>query len=157
MSGVCGRRGWVLLLLAAVFAVHGLQCAAADARATPGVHGTLHATVTGSGPALQLAGPGAGMASVDAMTARPLVAVLTAATMGVPAQEGHGSAPQGSGHLWALCLAILAAGLAALLMVLAGRLPEFTLSLSRRSGVRPWGRLCPLRPPDLYSLCLMRI
>jgi hypothetical protein len=157
-SSVGGRRAWVLLLLAAVFAMHALQCAAADSGPTPGMHGTPHTTVTESDPAPRLAGPGAVMASAqEAITAPPLAAVLSAAATGVPSQEGHGSAPRGSGHLWALCLAILTAGLAALLMVLAGRLPELRRSLSRRSGVRSWGRPYLLRPPDLYFLCLMRI
>lgn len=134
-----GRRGWVLLVLAAVFAMHGLQCVG-DSAAPPGGHGAIHA-----------------IAAAEHMTASPLAAAGTAATVGVPLGANHDSSPHGAGHLWALCLAVLAAGLAVLLLALVRRSPAVRRPLLRRAAghVREW--LSPLRPPDPYSLCLIRI
>ena len=153
-----GRRGWVLLLLAAVFTMHGLQCAGADSGASSGAHGTVHTSAAAEpDPVLHLVGPGAAMASADDMAASPLAAAVTAATVGVPLGADHDSSPHGAGHLWALCLAVLAAGLAALLLTLARRLPEIRLPLLRRAIEQASGWLSPPRPPDLHSLCLLRI
>lgn len=153
-----GQRGWILLLLAAVFAMHGLQCAAADSSAPAGVHGTVHA-IAAAGPdaAPNIVVPGPAMASVDHITAPPLAAAVTAATVGVPLGAGHGSTPLGAGHLWALCLAVLGAGLAALLLALVRRSTAIAPPLLRRAIAPVRGWQSPLRPPDLYSLCLMRI
>jgi hypothetical protein len=152
-----GRRGWVLLLLAAVFAMHGLQCAAADPRPATEAHGTLHSTVTEPGQALHLVGAGVVMASADALATAPLDALLPAAAFGIPSPGDHSSAPHAGGHLWALCLAVLAAGLAVLLIASSGRPPKAWLPLQRRSGGGSVGSLPSLRPPDPYLLCLMRI
>src|SRR5688500_10739115 len=114
-----GQRGWVLLLLAAVFAMHGLQCAGADGAMPPDAHGAMHAVADAEpDPVLHLAGPVAAMASADHMTGSPLAAAVTAATGSVPPGTDHDSSPHGAGHLWALCLAVLAAGLAVLLLAL---------------------------------------
>ena len=151
-----GQRGWVLLLLAAVFTMHGLQCAAADSGS--GAHGTIHAIAAAEPePVLHLVAPGAAMASADHLTASPLAAAVTAATVGIPLGGDHDSTPQGAGHLWALCLAVLAAGLAVLLLALVRRSREMRLPVPRRTSGSTWARLSPPRPPDLYSLCLMRI
>ncbi|WP_147252394.1 DUF6153 family protein [Blastococcus sp. TF02A-30] len=152
-----GRRGWVLLLLAAVFAMHGLQCAAADSGTTTAAHGTVHTTPAQPDPVLHAVGPGMVMESAAAMTAAAPAAVVAGAAIGASLTEGHDGAPHPAGHLWALCLAVLAAGLAAILLVLTGRLGEFRLPLTRRTTGGPWAWLRPPRPPDLYSLCLMRI
>ncbi|UOY00140.1 hypothetical protein [Blastococcus sp. PRF04-17] len=152
-----GRRGWVLLLLAAVFSVHGLQCAAADSGAMTGSHGTVHTTPAEPGHVLHEAGPGPVMEPADAMTAAAPAALVAGAVTGASLAGGHDSTPYGGGHLWALCLAVLAAGLAAMLLVLTGRLGEFRLPCTRRATGGLWAWLRPPRPPDLYSLCLMRI
>lgn len=152
-----GRRGLVLLLLAAVFTMHGLQCAAADSGTTTAPHGTVHTTPAAPDPVLHAAGPGMVMESAAAMTAAPAAAVAAGTAIGVSLAGGHDSTPHPAGHLWALCLAVLAAGLAAMLLVLTGRLGEFRLPLTRRTTGGPWAWLRPPRPPDLYSLCLMRI
>lgn len=153
-----GRRGWVLLLLAAVFTVHGLQCAAADSGAPSGEHGNVHAlAAAGSDPGLHLVAPGAVMVPTDHMTAPALTAAVTTATVGIPLGADHDPTPQGAGHLWALCLAVLAAGLAVLLLALVRRSTEMRLPVPRRPFGSTWAWLSPLRPPDLYSLCLMRI
>ncbi|TFV43961.1 DUF6153 family protein [Blastococcus sp. TF02A_35] len=152
-----GRRGWVLLLLAAVFAMHGLQCAAADSGTTTAGHGTVHTTPAEPDPVLHAAGVGPVMESAAAMTAAPAAAVVAGTAIGMSLAAGHDSTPHTAGHLWAVCLAVLAAGLAAMLLVLTGRLTEFRLPRTRRTPGSPWAWLRPPRPPDLYSLCLMRI
>ena len=150
-----GRRGWVLLLLAAVFTMHGLQCAGADGAAPPVAHGAVHAVAdAGPDPVLHVAGPVAAMASADHMTGTPLAAANTAATGSVP--PDHDSSRHGAGHLWALCLAVLAAGLAVLLLALVRRSTAIRLPLLRRATGQAWEWLSPPQPPDLYSLCLMR-
>ena len=138
--------------------MHGLQCAAAESSAPSGAHGTIH-TVAAAGPdpVLHRVAPGAAMASVDHMTTPPLAAAVTAATVGVPLGVGHDSTPHGAGHLWALCLAVLAAGLAVLLLALVRRSTAIRLPLLRRATGQAWKWLSPPQPPDLYSLCLMRI
>jgi hypothetical protein len=145
-----------LLLLAAVFTVHGLQCAAADSGAPSDGHGGVVHAVVGAQPVHHLLGPGAAMASTDHASASPLTATVTPA-VSVPSGAGHGSSPHGAGHLWAWCLAVLAVGLSALLLTLVGRLPSLRPPLPRRITGNPWAWLSPLRPPDLHSLCLMRI
>ncbi|TFV67216.1 UNVERIFIED_ORG: hypothetical protein E4P37_03395 [Bacillus sp. AZ43] len=154
-------RLWTaLLLLSAVFAVHGVQCSAAvgdhaaghgapavTLQAAPpdgGGHTAMTATL-GDHTAALTTGLGAAMTA-----AAPAVAMLT---------EGHGSGPAGAGgHLWTLCLAVLAAGLAALLALLLPR--SLTLLRAARAGLRahlfPAGLALP-RPPDLSALCLLRI
>ncbi|WP_409329510.1 hypothetical protein [Trujillonella humicola] len=162
-------RAWTaLLLLAAVFAMHGLQCTAA---------GTDHLAGHGAAPiAVTLAAPGdggphpgglssgatsAGLeahgghhgslsdATAMATVAAPLVGALTA---------GHGSAPAGpAGHLWTLCLAVLAVGLAVLLALLLPRLQTLPPAAWARLRTHAHTGLAPLRPPDLHSLCLLRI
>jgi hypothetical protein len=154
---VRGRRGWVLLLLAAVFTMHGLPCAAADSGGPSGAHDTIHAIgAAGPHPVLHLVATGAAMAS-DHTTASPLAAAVTVATIGMPLGADHDSTPHGSGHLRAWCLAVLAAGLAVLLLALVGRSPGTRLPLPLRAIGRAWGWQSPPRPPDLNSLCLMRI
>lgn len=149
-----GRRGWALLLLAAVFTMHGLQCAAADSSAASSAHGTGVHAASGAAPAPHQVDSSAATASHEGMSAPTLTA---AAVAGSPLGAGHDSSPHGAGHLWAVCLAVLAAGLAAMLVALVGRLPELRLPLLRPVTERPWGWLSPPRPPDLHSLCLLRI
>lgn len=151
-----GRWVWALLLLAAVFAMHGLQCAAADSGTSSGLHGAVHA-VAGTDPVLHLVGSSTGMTAPESVSAALGATLAAAAVVGPSLGVDHDSSPHDSGHLWAVCLAILAAGLAAMLLALAGRLPDFRLPHPRRATGGPWAWLGPPRPPDLYSLCLMRI
>ena len=60
-------------------------------------------------------------------------------------------------HLLAACLAVLAAGLAVLLVLAALGLVRLVLAVARRSCVRDLPRPAPPRPPDLLSLCVLRI
>jgi hypothetical protein len=91
----------------------------------------------------------------DAMVSGPAVTDPHAAPA-ADAQRGTG--PHGAAeHLWTLCLAVLAAGLAVLLAVLAPRLIGAAAAALRRARARAAGGLAPLRPPDLSALCLLRI
>lgn len=152
-----GHRAWILLLLAAVFTMHGLQCAADDSGTASATHAISHAGgVGGHEPVLHPDALGAALTSADHRAASPLTAAVAPAPASVPVGAGHDSDPHAAGHLWALCLAVLAAGLAALSLALAGRLLEVGLPRARphHRSLRAW--LSPLRPPDLHSLCLMR-
>ncbi|GAB3325625.1 hypothetical protein GCM10027451_50490 [Geodermatophilus aquaeductus] len=143
------RRLWVLLLLAAIFSMHGAQYIAADAGlrhtevavAQHGAEDPLDAeslsASTAAGGELQQVTP-----SVD-----------TGEMAGQPS-PGHGVAS----HLWSLCLAILYAGLvllaaASLIGMVAA--PVLRDVASHLSSFRGWARLP--RPPDLSALCLLRI
>jgi hypothetical protein len=83
------------------------------------------------------------MTSADHMTASPLAAAGTAATVGVPLGSDHDSSPHGAGHLWALCLAVLAAGLALLLLALVRRSLAIRLPLLPRANRTSVGLVQP--------------
>jgi hypothetical protein len=147
-------RWTALLMLAAVFAMHGLP----SVSALPG-RASAAAPVAVSVPApmttLVTAADGAHAHAADSP-------VIGSGNSGVlePAAgvERHGPAPHDSaGHLWTLCLAVLAAALAAVLATLLPgpvRLNGSSLERARRRAPR-W--LVPPRPPDLSSLGLLRI
>jgi hypothetical protein len=144
-------RLWTaLLMLAAVFAMHGLQCAsAADGTHTSdAVHAPSYAVHAPSDAPTAPASEGAHLAG------GPAAADLAVAVV----DDAHGSTPhESAGHLWTLCLAVLAAGIAALLTVLAPRLIGLAWPALRRVRGRAYRWLTPLRPPDLSALCLLRI
>ncbi|MGY2080631.1 hypothetical protein [Modestobacter sp. SYSU DS0657] len=160
-------RGWTaLLLLAAVFAMHGLQCTAAGTEHAAG-HGT--AAVAAAPTGLLEGGLHTGAVSLAPQAHSSvhdgehgsvhLSATMVAATpvAGLLAAD-HGSAPAGAvGHLWALCLAVLAAGLAVLLALLLPRLLTLLPAAWARLRMHASAGLAPLRPPDLHALCLLRI
>ncbi|NEK87367.1 hypothetical protein GCU60_16635 [Blastococcus saxobsidens] len=152
-------RAWTaLLLLAAVFAMHGLQCTAAGTAHTTG-HGaapvaSAPAGLLEDGPHPAMASPGLEAHSGDHDTAAVAAAAPLAGLLGA----GHDSAPAGAGgHLWALCLAVLAAGLAVLVALLLPRLLTLLPAAWARLRTHTSTSLAPLRPPDLHSLCLLRI
>ena len=143
------RRMWVLLLLAAVFSMHGVQCVAADVDAGHVMTGTAHALVAAPVQAPSV-GVGLAIASSVAHGMAPGTAVVTASTGdGLPA---HGAA------FWAVCLAIVLTGIVLLGVVALIRTPWARAVRARapsrlwRAG---WSRLP--RPPDLSALCLLRI
>ena len=162
-----GRRLILALLaLSAVFAMHGIQCltaqdsggahtmtlaSASTALAAPTPLSAGHAPAdldNGSGPTA-----GAAMGAVGHAADAPATA-LSGGSQGFP----HSMA----GHLWEVCLAVLAAGLALGLTVLVVRLARRAIEATAPwPGRRPghldhrWAR--PLRPPDLSQLCLLRI
>ena len=134
-------RLWVLVLLAAVFAMHGLQCSTAG----PGTgHGTPAApSAIGHSPA----------GHSNALVVAPAVGVA-AAEAGIPPAP----APEHEAHLWAVCLAVLLSAvtlLGAVALLRRGGTPVVRGSPS--SPRRPAARWALLRPPDLSALCLLRI
>ena len=162
----------VLLTLAAVFAMHGLQCISADPSGThPAEHSAMAST--DSVAVMAPAASAVSMASAMSMTAEPAgvpghaTAVAAAGTAhGAPAVAAAGPADPvspGSGHGWAhalaVCLAVLLAGLAvlaaALLLRRAAPIGSREALLAR---ARSWWAAIQLpRPPDLAVLCLLRI
>lgn len=126
------RPVWVLVLLAAVFLMHGPPAAAQGAQDGPSTAATARHL------------PGA-----EAPVQLPAVAGSEKHGDGVP------SHPDGV-HLWASCLAVLLAGLGLLAAVRAGG-----PSAGRRRAARPRApgmapRRPPPRPPDLAVLCVLR-
>jgi hypothetical protein len=90
-----------MLMLAAVFAMHGLQCTAAEHSTTsghdpmPGTAVTLVSSLTADGHPADAAPPGLG----HSMTGDQVTGPFDAAP-----GTGHGTVPhQGAGHLWTLC------------------------------------------------------
>ncbi|SHN78394.1 hypothetical protein SAMN05660350_02609 [Geodermatophilus obscurus] len=149
-------RGWTAgLLLFAVLFMHGLQCGsaadgAAHSGAAPVVSVAVAAPVVGD----------AHRADAAADHAGPEAAVPHAAdhaTAGAVLGGDHGDAPRhGAGHLWAVCLAVLAAGLALLLGLLGSRLVPRASAALNRALTHAAGSLPMPRPPDLHALCLLR-
>lgn len=140
-------RLWTaLLLLAGVFALHGLQCTAAGSSGTSDIAAVVTSSHVLAVPMTALTG-GHGDGLLPDPTPGAAVAVDT----------GHGSAPHDTpAHLWTVCLAVLAAGLVALLTTLITRRAVLSRRLTR-VRVRVAGGLASLRPPDLSALCLLRI
>lgn len=146
------RRYWgVLVVLAGVFAMHGLQCMGHDLH-PPAGHGVEATLVSLSLPAaFDAAVPGL----PDALDGS-----------GASAAPGHGehaasapvpdapSAPLPADY-WMACLAVLAAGLALFTVFLRAR--------PAADGLAPWVPVprwvsvpTLLRPPDLFALCVLR-
>jgi hypothetical protein len=164
---MAARLWTALLVLVGVFVMHGAQCtAAADgsghpspaahteaiapkAALLPGDMGAAAAAITA--PSDMTVG-GVGEA-VDAPPAdRSALAALAATAAGSSPGGQHGT----TGHLWTVCLAVLATGVVALVAFLLPRpalLARPTLTYAQ-AMLRP---LPPLRPPDLSKLCLLRI
>lgn len=143
------RRLWVLLLLAAIFSMHGAQYIAADAgvrhpAAAVAQHGTEGTLDDGS-----LSGS---MAADDQVQQADPSLSATA----MPGQTGPSH--DVAAHVWSLCLAILYAGVvllavASLIGIVAA--PVRRGVASQLSMFKGWSRLP--RPPDLSALCLLRI
>ena len=134
------RRTWIVVLLAAVFLMHGVPSMATDGTAVASSH-----------PEMPAAPNGGGLATVAAMS-------------GVGAAATHDDEPAGDGspshsmasHAWTACLAVLIMGIALLVAVAVRRLPALAdrRAASRMHGSSAWVRRP--RPPDLASLCLLR-
>jgi hypothetical protein len=155
---VMGRLWTAVLVLAAVFAMHGGQCSAtahepaahaSPVHASPASHdaasSALAAVADSAGPVGDQRSPG----HAAAAPVGPQGATAAAA--------GSGSGPGSwAAHLWTVCLAVLAAGLAVLLAVAARRLTLMATAalVAARSRVPGW--LLPAHPPDLHVLCVLR-
>ena len=153
---MAARLWTALLVLLGVLVMHGAQCtAAADdvGHPSPAAHSTVLAptgTLVHGAPVGAIVVAATGITPVGTVLAGTAPAAIAAA--GGPSSDSHGTA----GHLWTVCLAVLASALAVLLAVL---LPHPGL-LARLALPRVRARLrslSPPRPPDLSELCLLRI
>lgn len=153
-----GARLWTaLLILAAVFVMHGLQCAAAPAAGDGSVANPAHiAAAPHLGPA--------GTTTPDHLPVAPDAGGPDGALSGhagtadAPVDAGHGGAPHDwAAHLWTACLAVLAAALAVLLALGLPRVVRSGAPTPARGRVHLPVWLTPPRPPDLSVLCLLRI
>ena len=146
-------RMLALLVLAAVFSMHGLQCITAD----PG--GGAHADMASMPSALMHAPEAAVMTIASAATALPSDGGLHGIPGSGVTSSSHQEPDHSAAHALALCLAVLLVG--ALLVVALILLRRALRSAAQRSAlscVRSWwASTQPLRPPDLASLCLLRI
>ncbi len=151
-------RGWAaLLLLAAVFLGHGLQCGSpSDGAAHAGPDRdipTMSVTIAAAG--VHLTATAAGHGADSAASAPPTTHSGTspATTAGSAPGHWHGL----PGHLWAVCLAVLAAGLAVLLVLTGPRLlRQRTPPAASPSWLRGLSWPAPTRPPDPFCLCVLR-
>lgn len=140
-----GRRIWALLAVAAVLAMHGVQCMS-------GSVGSGHVTVPPAVPFTVLDGDSA----VFPDRTHQVTALGGDATMPLhPAPDGT---PAHGAELWTICLAVVFAALA---MVSVATLLRGGAALLVRGpptllrGLRQLYRLPPA--PDLSVLCLLRI
>lgn len=141
------RLGWALLLLAAVFTMHGLQCMAAEPSA---------GVAPEHGVAMQMAAAD-GHASPGGAEAGPHVGASAHAASGeTPA--GHSTAM----HTLMVCLAVLAGGIGVVLAALAAWLARGRArSAIRRATTVVRAVLDRDRPslpaPEFARLCVLRI
>lgn len=144
-----GRRLRILVLLLAVLSMHGVQymSAAAHGPAAVTVDHTLDAAaVTALGPApIALAADVGTTMAPERTAAASAVAKVTMPGPGMPA------------HVRALCLAVLLAGLALLGAALARRIDAAPVRKPASRSRATLLRSPPPRPPDLSTLCLLRI
>lgn len=143
------RRLWVLLLLAAIFSMHGAQYIAADA-------GLRHAEASVAQHGIEEPLEAGSLSGSMAESEQPQQVDPPLGAMARPGRPGPSH--DVAAHLWSLCLAIVYAGLILLAaaslvgMVVAPVLRGVASHLSLFKG---WSRLP--RPPDLSALCLLRI
>ncbi|MGY2065744.1 hypothetical protein [Blastococcus sp. SYSU DS0619] len=150
-----GRRLWVLLVLAAFFSAHGLQCLADDGGLG---HGASHAAASSSsGHAPAVTHPAAVTAAATLIAPGHTRAEVTATAGPAHLLELH--LPAHGAQVAAVCLAVLLVG-ATVVGAVARRRWATTARSVRGSPPPPrWstGRTPPPRPPDLSALCLLRI
>ena len=146
-------RLWTaLLLLAAVFAMHGVQCVASDPAVEHGSSSLAAVSAVGGRAAAVHLTAAAGMPDhFGVATAGGVRDAAPTPSSGLPA-------PWHDAHVLAVCLAVLLGGLTILSAVarLRGRaIPLVRGSPRRRCRFAAWS-VRP-RPPDLSVLCLLRI
>ena len=135
-------RWWTpLLVLAAVFAVHGLDCAAAHHGPAPALHPAAHEV---------LHTPSVLLAPFAATAADVAGHAMVAADR--PAEAG------GAGGLWTACLGILAGAAAVLALRRRGpALRRHAIHPAADAGALPAARGSPLPAPLQSSLCVLRM
>jgi hypothetical protein len=153
VTPVITSRWWVLLVLAAFFSMHGVQCTAADC-------GAEGSTTAGAVAMAALGNDHAEATPRAADAAAPGAVAHSATSVAVPADvhaTGHSGHSSGSmAHLWATCLAVLSATLAALAVAPTTVAVTSFAAAGRRSTPRWVQRPAPLRAPDIFSLCVLR-
>ncbi|MCW2676036.1 MAG: hypothetical protein JWR70_1076 [Modestobacter sp.] len=157
---MAARLWTALLMLAAVFAMHGLQCtsAADESHTAGGMHAaSVLSTASVAADGHSPADPFVAMA-VTHTAVMPMNSAAPPATDLVEGSPGagHGDPHGSTGHLWTLCLAVLATGLAVLLALLVPRLLALTIPALHRARDRAPDWLAPVRAPDLHALCILR-
>ena len=146
------RLVWVLLLLAAVFSMHGVECVAADAGAGHGMATSAHAMAEGAARA-QSAGSTLAAAGGHQVPGASAFAALLDRT----SAASQDRSPVHGDTFWAVCLAVL---MTAVMSLGTAALARRALAVVRARAPSPlwhtgWFRLP--RPPDLSALCLLRI
>ena len=138
------RRVWgALVALSALFLLHGVQCAGHNA-ATWSDDVTAASTL--HGPAVS---------GTHASLPHERAPASAAAPAGPGSEETQHPGTSG-GELVAVCLAVLSAGLALLVAVLLRRGPLPGRSWSWASAQRWTSAPALLRPPDPFTLCVLR-
>lgn len=149
------RRWWALLVLAAVFTMHGLQSAAVEMSGMPGDHAVVASPpVNGF-----LASPSEkiGPMAVDETPLHSVAGAVSARLLQPMSGQVPDAEPHGLVHaLWTLCLGVLAAGLIALLAMTGTRVRIARQQLTLVPATRALAGVTASRPPDLHSLCLLR-
>ena len=135
------RRTWIVVLLAAVFLMHGVPLMATERVAAPASH--------------------AGTSTLEGgIDLRTVAAASSAGDVTAYGEErtDHGSTSHSmASHVWNVCLAVLLMGMALLAATASRRLSSHT---DRRVTPRVRGAIGwvhPPRPPNLAALCLLRI
>lgn len=145
------RRMWALLLLAAVFSMHGVQCMATDVAD----HGMTEAGHVPSALSVQAAEIDSALAAAPHLSPATMSAALTIAVAADLSPDG--SPPHGSA-LMAVCLAVVLTGVSALAAAtLIGRASASSVRARAPSPMWHTGWSRVPRPPDLSALCLLRI
>ncbi|MCW2584462.1 MAG: hypothetical protein JWQ53_3252 [Klenkia sp.] len=144
------RLLWALLLLAAVFSMHGLSCVAADSEMT-GMTMPASTSVSAGGPESAAGG---------------MVLALEHGASAAQSDPGHSAGdPDGHGsaaHVLTVCLAVLAGGVGVVLAVLAAwsaRRRLLTTCTRATGAVRVVvDRAVACAPtPELSRLCVLRV
>ena len=147
------RRLWVLLLLAAVFSMHGTQYISAELGAGRSATATTEHGMGASSAGVSIADSGTAADDLRLAAATAQLAAVAGNPTPVDAPD-HG----GAGHFWSLCLAVLLAGLLVLgAAVVTRRVTAAVLRTRERDPRLAMRWLRPPRPPELSSLCLLRI
>ena len=134
------RRTCIVVLLVAVFLMHGIPSMAME----QGAARASHVGTSASDGGMDLL-PVAAVSSADEVTAHD------------EERTDHGSTSHSmASHAWNACLAVLLMGMALLAAAGSRRLPSLS---DRRVTPRvrgPIGWVRPSRPPDLAALCQLR-
>jgi hypothetical protein len=146
------QRVWALLLLASVFSMHGVQCVAAGVDSVHGMSGGAHASAELS--AWEQV-PDSAHAAEGHLSSGAVAGPVVLAVAAGMSQEGL---PLPGGAFGAVCLAVLLTGVIALAAAaLIGRAPASRIRARAPSSLRHTGWSRIPRPPDLSTLCLLRI